>query len=69
MALILIGWTYDISGLKFKHFPYTGHIKVHSDISSKVNLRASDVYRFIVDDELLKLTVTKTNENAKTKKT
>jgi len=58
----------NISGQKFKQFPYTGITEIHSDISNKLNLRASDVYRFIVDDELLNLIVSMTNENAKTKK-
>ena len=64
---ININWM-NISGQKFKQFPYTGNTEIHSDISNKLNLRASDVYRFIVDDELLNLIVSMTNENAKTKK-
>lgn len=64
---ININWM-NISGQKFKQFPYTGNTEIHLDISNKLNLRASDVYRFIIDDELLNLIVSMTNENAKTKK-
>lgn len=53
---ININWT-DIIDLQFKYFPYTDNSEIHSD-----------VYSFIVDDELLNLIVTMTNKNAKTKK-